>query len=350
VLVTGVPAFRRFWYPVAFAEDLAAGPLARRVLGEDLVVWSTADGGAAAARDKCPHRSSKLSVGWVDGGCPVCPYHGWQFDADGRASHIPQLEAGLPAPPKAQLRSVHATVRYGVVWVALEDPVGGLPEVPEHHDPAYRAIRQFDEVWAAAAPRLVDNSFDPAHVAYVHRKTFGSPADARIEPPSVERTDDGMVMVTSLVVRNDLELAQRANGVGEERTTRDTVSRFVAPFLRVMSITYPTGLNHVLVTGICPVDDTHLRLVQWAVRNDTEADVPGADVVAFDRVITLEDQWLLEQTDPDYELDLNDLAHVKVDRGTIAVRRIYGEIVDGTWPALAAAAPLPAAAVTTVRG
>ena len=333
MLVTDVPAFRAFWYPVAFAEDLATGPLARRVLGEDLVVWATADG-AAAAYDQCPHRSSKLSIGWVTDGCVVCPYHGWQFGGDGKAVHIPQLEPDLPIPPKAALRSVHATVRYGVVWLALEDPVGGLPRIPEYDDPAYRFVRQFDETWSAAATRLVDNSFDPAHVAYVHKNTFGTPENARIDVPEVEFTDEGLVMRNAVVVENHLASAQKAIGIDTKQTLRTTVSRFVAPFLRVLSITYPNGLNHMLVTGICPVDDGHLRLVQFAIRNDTEADVPATDVVAFDRAVTLEDQWLLEMTSPDYELGLTDNVHIKVDRGTIAVRKIYREIVAGTWAGL----------------
>lgn len=341
--VCSVPAFRSFWYPVAFAEDLATGPVARRVLGEDLVVWATGDGGAAAARDVCPHRSSKLSIGWVDDGCIVCPYHGWHYGADGRATHIPQLEPGLPIPPKAQLASAHCSVRYGVVWVALDEPVGGMPEVPQQDAPGFRTIRQFDELWAAAATRLVDNSFDPAHIAYVHKGTFGTPANARIEPPNIELTPTGLVSRAEIVVENHLAVAKKATGVGEDRTVRTVESQFVAPFLRVMNTTYPNGLCHILVTGICPVDDTHLRLVQWAVRNDTEDEVPAADVIAFDRAVTLEDQWLLEQTSPDYELDLNDLAHVKVDRGTIALRRIYRTFVDGTWPALAGA---PGEAIT----
>ena len=334
MLVTEVPAFRKFWYPVAFAEDLGNEPLARRVLGEDIVVWADGKGGAGAAIDVCPHRSSKLSIGWVEDGCVVCPYHGWQFGANGRAMHIPQLDPGTPIPPKAQLKSLHCTVRYDVVWVSFDEPVGGLPQIEEYDDPAFRSIRQFDEVWAAAAPRLVDNSFDPAHIAYVHKATFGTPANARVDAPHIEITDEGLRMTTELLVENHLEIAQRANQITEKQTMRHTVSRFVAPFLRVMKTTYPNGLQHLLVTGICPVDDTHLRLVQWAVRNDTEADVPAADVVAFDRAVTLEDQWLLEKTKPDYEIALDELAHIKVDRGTIAVRKIYGELIGGTWPAL----------------
>lgn len=334
MLVTDIPAFRRFWYPVAYLEDLADGPRSRRVLGEDIVVWADGEGGAGAAHDVCPHRSSKLSIGWVEDGCVVCPYHGWQFATDGRASHIPQLDEGVPIPPKARLRSVWCVVRYHVVWVSLEEPVGGLPDIEEFDDPSFRFVRQFDETWACAATRLVDNSFDPAHVAYVHQATFGTPANARVDAPHIEVTEEGLRLTNEMVVENHLEVAQRANQIGEQRTVRRTVSRFVAPFLRVMKITYPNGLQHMLVTGICPVDDTHLRLVQWALRNDTEDDVPAADVVAFDRAVTIEDRGLLEMTSPDYELDLHELVHIKVDRGTIAVRKIYREIVDGTWPAL----------------
>lgn len=339
MFVTHVANFRRFWYPLAFVEDLDSGPLSRKLLDVDLVLWSNGDGGAAAAVDLCPHRSSKLSIGTVKDGCIVCPYHGWQFEADGPAVHIPQLEEGVPIPPRARLETAHCTVRYGVVWVALEDPVGGIPDLEVFDDPDYRCIRQFDEVWAAASPRLVDNSFDDAHVAYVHQGTIGSPDNARIPLPEVEMTAEGMVMNSVLEVENQLAVAQRTNLMEEERTLRITESRLVGPFLRVMSIVYPTGLNHVLVTGMAPVSDTHLRLVQWAIRNDTEEEVAAADVVAFDRAVTLEDKWLLEHTSPDYELDLTQNVHIKIDRGTIAVRKLYGEIVDGTWPGLALRQP-----------
>jgi phenylpropionate dioxygenase-like ring-hydroxylating dioxygenase large terminal subunit len=336
MLVTEVPAFRSFWYPLAFAEDLAGGPLARRLLGEEIVLWATDDGGAAAALDRCPHRSSRLSPGWVEAGCIVCPYHGWQFGSGGKATHIPQLEPGLPIPPKAALHTLHCAVRYGVVWAALENPVLPIPEVPGDGDRSYRFVRQFDEVWEAAATRLMDNSFDPAHVAYVHRGTFGTPSNAQIDTPLAERTPTGLRLRSELEVENHMAEAQLSNGITSTRTVRSTVSEFFAPFLRVMSITYPNGREHILVTSATPVDDTHLRLVQFAVRNDTEEETPAADVVAFDRLVTLEDQALLERTNPDYELDVTHNVHLKVDRGTLELRRIYGEIVDGTWPPLVA--------------
>ena len=80
-----------------------------------------------------------------------------------------------------------------------------------------------------------------------------------------------------------------------------------------------------------PVDDTSLRLVQWVMRNDTEAEVPAADVIAFDRRVVDEDRTLLEGTWPDYSLDLTDNVHIKVDRATVVIRQVLAEIVADTW-------------------
>ena len=328
--VTQEPQLRRFWYAVGFAEDLAGGPVARRLLGEDLVVWSPAPGEVAAAHDRCPHRDARLSMGWMHDGCLVCPYHGWEYGADGMAVHIPQMDPGVPIPPKARLRDVRAEVRYGVVWAALEDPVRPIPELPMATDPRTRSIRQFDEVWKAAAPRLIDNSFDPAHTSFVHRGTFGS--DPKVDVPAVERTQNGIVMRTEVKVKQ-VEGLEHITGDTNDTTVRHVETTWWAPFFRVLDQTYPSGVRHTIAMSATPVDDTNLRLVQWVMRNDTEAEVPAADVVAFDRRITFEDQALLEATWPDYSLNVTDNVHIKVDRPTLVIRQVLAEICAGTWPA-----------------
>lgn len=343
MLVTEEPHLRSFWYPIAFAEDLVDGPVRRRLLGVDLVVWTTEplhgggrdlDGTAVSvAEDRCPHRDAALSGGWIEDGCLVCPYHGWEYGADGTAVRIPQLGAGVPIPPRARLETYPAEVRHGVVWTALEPPVRPIPDLPRFADPSYRWIRQFDEVWAAAAPRLMDNSFDPAHVAFVHRATFGNQGRPEVAPPDMERTPGGLVLRNRMEVDNDFDEARASTGESSGTTVRTSVSEFHAPFIRTMSITYPNGTNHCLFTAATPVDDEHLRLVQFAARNDSEEEAPAARVVAFDRRVTLEDKELLEQTTPDYRLDITGNVHIKIDRPTLELRRIYAEIVAGEWAA-----------------
>lgn len=326
------PVWRRFWYPVAFAEDLGERPLARRVLGEDLVLWRSSAEEVAAAIDRCPHRDAPLSEGWLCEGRVVCPYHGWQYGADGVAALVPQTPELGSFPPRFALQSLRSTIRYGVVWVCLDEPLMGLPDLPDADALGWRWIREFDEEWDAHAARLMENSFDPAHTMFVHRATFGDSQGAAIETPVVQRSPFGLAMTSDISVVNS-EASHRVTGQVSEKTRRSTVTELHGPFLRILKITYPSGRHHQIVTAATPVDNERLRLVQWVVRDDTEAECPAADAVAFDRRVTIEDRNLLERIHIPYTPDLDANVHIRVDRPTIVLRHIYQEISAGTWPA-----------------
>lgn len=334
--VTEEPHLRSFWYPIAFADEVAA-PIPRRLLGVDLVLWRPEAGAPAlAAIDRCPHRDARLSAGQLAEGSIRCAYHGWRFDATGHVVEVPQLAAGSALPPKGCLTMVSVAERYGVVWAALDEPCRPLPEVPELAglaDGDLRFIRQFDEEWNCAAPRLLDNNFDVAHVAFVHLATLGRPSRPTVEVPVVERTEFGMVVHQVQTLENDmLDEAASVTGTDDPLVTRHVTNSFYAPGLLVYSIDYrDTGVRHTLFIAATPVDDDRLRLVQFCARNDTEADVPAADIVEFDRKIIEEDRWILERCAGEYELDVAANAHVKHDRPTVEIRRILGEICAGQW-------------------
>lgn len=327
----GEPIWRRFWYPVAFQEDLVAGPIARTVLATQLVIWAGLNGEPCAAIDRCPHRDARLSKGWTCEGRIVCPYHGWEYRADGRVEIVPQTPDVQKFPDRFSLETVSVAAQYGVIWVCLDAPIRPIPELPDGSVSGWRTIREFDEEWKTAAPRLMENSFDPAHTVFVHRATFGDTAKPDVDVPSVERTSYGMIAYNDLSVANP-DSAQVVTGdLDRTITVRHTKTEFHAPFLRVLQSTYPSGKIHQIITAATPIDNNRLRLVQWAVRNDSETESPAADVVAFDRRVTWEDQALLEEIWAPYSEELNSNVHIKVDRPTVEIRRIYKEIRDGTW-------------------
>ena len=41
---------------------------------------------------RCPHRQTQLSVGWVEGDCIRCRFHGWKFDSSGQCIEQPAEE------------------------------------------------------------------------------------------------------------------------------------------------------------------------------------------------------------------------------------------------------------------
>lgn len=324
------PIWRDFWYPLAFAAEIDEAPISRELLGERLVLWRVDADRIAGALDRCPHRDAALSQGWTDGGQIVCPYHGWQYADDGAVRVIPQIPTLSKFPSKFVLQSVSVALDYGVVWVCLGVPRRPIPRLPDPMAEGWRFIREFDEVWLASAPRLMENSFDPAHTVFVHRATFGDAQRPDVDTPKVERTEYGLSMYHDISVANP-EFARASTGESSEMTVRRTTTSFYAPFVRVLSISYPSGRVHQIVTAATPVDNDRLRLVQWAVRNDSEAESPADDVVAFDRRVTWEDQALLEGIRQPYSETLDSSVHIRVDRSTVELRRVYQEIIAGTW-------------------
>ena len=142
-----------------------------------------------------------------------------------------------------------------------------------------------------------------------------------------------MVVHQVQTLENDmLDEAAAVTGTDDQLVTRHVTNWFHAPGLFVYSIDYhDTGVRHTLFIAATPIDDDRLRLVQFCARNDTEADLPAADIVAFDRKIIEEDRWILERCAGEYELDLAANTHVKHDRPTVEIRRILAEIVAGDW-------------------
>ena len=70
---------RRYWQPVALAEELAQGgaPLAVQIMGEKLVLFRDDRGRPGLLGIHCSHRGTDLSYGRVEGGGLRCLYHGW---------------------------------------------------------------------------------------------------------------------------------------------------------------------------------------------------------------------------------------------------------------------------------
>ena len=118
------------WYPVVAAVDLRPGAVMPALLhGERLVVWRSQEGRVGVWNDRCPHRSMSLSFGATIGETLVCPYHGWEFRADGHCSRIP-AHPDLAPSRAARARVYPALEAHGYVWACLGEPAAATPAYP----------------------------------------------------------------------------------------------------------------------------------------------------------------------------------------------------------------------------
>jgi phenylpropionate dioxygenase-like ring-hydroxylating dioxygenase large terminal subunit len=319
MLVTKQPVLQRFWYPVVPISALTDGPKPFQLLGQSIVLWLDAQGNPAAVEDRCCHRSAKLSIGTVAEGNIRCPYHGWAFDAEGACVQVPQSQ-DCAISPRYRVKAYRCVERYGYAWVCLGEPLTDLPDISEVADPDYRLIHEFYEPWKCAGLRVMENEFDLAHPTFVHADTFGSEEHPTPDLLELTETEWGLHVHGVLGVVNP-ELQQQNLKMASTLTVRTLDMTWFMPFTVKLRIAYPNGLVHIIVNTMTPIDDSTSQMVQFCVRNDTEADTKSRDVVAFDRAVTLEDKRILETTDYDVPLRLSQEQHMFTDKPGIVMRR-----------------------------
>ena len=170
---------RNAWTVAAWpAEITREAPLARTIMGDDLVLFRTAAGQAVALEDRCAHRLAPLSRGRVEADGIRCMYHGVKFAASGVCIDIP----AQPEPnPKMCVRPYPLVERDGFAWVWMGDPALAdetkIVAAPWHSDPAWSASQGYLNFDAHIA-LIADNLLDFGHLPFVHQNTVGAAAQA----------------------------------------------------------------------------------------------------------------------------------------------------------------------------
>jgi phenylpropionate dioxygenase-like ring-hydroxylating dioxygenase large terminal subunit len=167
------PLVYNAWYIGAWANELDDGPIARKVMNENLVLFRSGGGTAAALEDRCCHRGVKLSLG-----CPVengimCGYHGLVFDGAGTCVDNP----GEKPNTSFKVKSFPVVERQKFVWIWMGDPAladeSEIIDFP-YHDMEDQYNFHFGRYDIAANYMfMMDNLMDLTHLGYVHATTIG---------------------------------------------------------------------------------------------------------------------------------------------------------------------------------
>mgnify|MGYP002855784534 FL=1 len=129
------------WFAVFLSDHLRAGDVNPAIVdGTELVIWRDHSGKAHAWHNRCPHRGTRLSLGFVRGNRLACLYHGWQYGQDGYCKHIPSRPSFTPSKPVGPVL-FQCKERDGFVWVSnREEHVEGIPTAHRIESNSSRAI------------------------------------------------------------------------------------------------------------------------------------------------------------------------------------------------------------------
>lgn len=158
-----IPDLTRFFHPVLPARKLGKKPVRIELGGKRYVLFRNHNGQAAALDDACPHRKAPLSKGFVrSNGRLTCPYHGWNFDADGYGC----------SPAEPTLTHCHTVAyqlaeNYGYLWLAAkETPISNFPQLGWE---GFAFAGSFSTLFKAPLHVVLDNFSEDEHIPTVHK-------------------------------------------------------------------------------------------------------------------------------------------------------------------------------------
>ena len=305
------------WLPIGHSADVAEGTvLSVRLLGEDVVVWRI-NGVLHAWRDLCIHRGTRLSLGTVQDGCLVCPYHGWRYDQSGRCVHIPAHPEQIP-PAKAQTTAYHVCEIYNMIWVALAQPAAQIPAFPEWDDASFRKLFCGPYAVNASAPRIIENFLDIAHFPFVHAGILGDQAHPEISDYEATYGPEGVVAQGVRVYQPD----PYGTGQGDTVSYTYKTPRPLAAYLLKESV----GPRFSILLVITPHDAAQSTAWMWMAMNYGH-DIPAEELIRWQDGIFAQDRPILESQRPELlPLDLQAELHLRSDRLALAYRQWLNEL------------------------
>ena len=298
---------RNCWYVAAWPHELTQeAPLARRLLGEAIVMYRESGGRVVALQDRCAHRAVPLSMGSLCEDRLVCPYHGMAYDASGACVHIPEQDK---IPANARVRSYPLVDRDGAVWIwmgdpALADPAAIVP-YPWHadsgwaHQTGYNHIEGHHEL-------LNDNLLDLSHITFVHQKTIGGSAATQVKAElTTERTGNVVTVKRYLINSPPPPTYVRAVGF-QGRIDRWMKIECFPGLIRIYTGANDAGkgIDEVnqrdtfgarIFNGITP-ETEHTTHYFWSAAHNFKVDQPQVTKAFFDEVTAtfLEDKAIME--------------------------------------------------------
>lgn len=310
---------RNEWFPVAATADVAPGAmLPFELLGRRLVLLCDSAGEVTVTADTCPHRGAQLSLGSFDGEQLQCPYHGWQFSADGECVHRP-AHPTVAIPANCSLAPIRSIRAFDLWWVCLGEHPRELPLYAAFDESPGCTVMIGPERLTASGPRIIENFLDVAHFPFVHAGYLGVVEHAEYQDHDV-LVEDGELLARDVVVWQPAP-GPTAQGGGDVHYEYGVSHPYAARLTKIPSQQDGgdlAGFSLLLVAS--PETETSCRVWMLTTIRDPDGDL--GSYKSFNEVIFGQDVATVESQLPKrLPLDPRAEVHQRADRMSLAYRR-----------------------------
>ncbi len=160
---------RRYWQPIGALVDMDNKWTRRiRLLGEDLVLFKDRQGRLGLIAEQCPHRRASFAHGIPTQDGIRCPYHGWEYNAQGKCINQPNEQDKCAFSDKVSTDAYPVEEMSGMLFAYMgPQPQPLLPRWDGFV--AQGTIRMMGRTilpinWL----QIMENSLDPVHTEWLH--------------------------------------------------------------------------------------------------------------------------------------------------------------------------------------
>ncbi len=290
---------RNQWYVLLESYEVRDKPIGVTRMGEKMVFWRDSRGKIHAAVDQCPHRGVQLSLGAVVDDHLQCPFHGFEFEADGKCVYVPANGRNGPVPQNLRLKVYPTYEAHGYIWLWWGDnPPADLkpPLFFDNIDESFYYASAHDP-WEAHYSRVIENQLDVFHLPFVHRNTIGRGMRTVADGPLLEWRNEAVMYVYVFNRSDDGTPARRPSEL-QPRSEDDFHLEFIMPNLWQNYISRDVRV----VAAFVPVDDSHtllyLRFYQRFLRLPGLGKLIARLAMPFNLRIAHEDRRVVVTHDP----------------------------------------------------
>ena len=238
------------WYAVLSSHKVRRGRvIGARRFGENMVFFRDDEGVLGCVTDKCAHRGASLAKGCMKDGNLQCPFHGIEYDMNGKCVHIPS-EGRASVKDYSRFDLKHWAVQEvgGIVflWHGDSEPAGE-PDVFDIVTDSSYTYDHTEDSWGVDYSRVIENQLDVSHLPFVHRTTIGRGGKTLVNGPKTVWLDDNTMQTSA---NNEVDTGQTPLS-GKDSIIKTTNLNFKFPNM---------WLNHVsdkiqILAFFIPVDD-----------------------------------------------------------------------------------------------
>jgi len=245
------------WYVVLESNEVKTKPVGVTRLSEKLVFYRDSKNTVHCLKDKCVHRGVKLSLGDVHADHLLCPFHGFEYNSEGKVDVIPAYGRSYDVPDRYKVSYYKTFETQGFIYIYFGNPenITLEPSFFADLDDSF-TYGTMNEVWPVHYSRAIENQLDVVHLPFVHRTTIGKGEKYVVDGPVVEWVNKEKFEFFVYNRKEDGTIAKKSGEMPAPNRATDFRLGFKFPNLWQNYITD----NVRVLAAFVPIDEEHTRI------------------------------------------------------------------------------------------